>query len=262
VIDAFRSEWVKLRRRGMLIGAGIIVAFALLNMVLTFTMLGSTDERGPGGPALTAAQLSAYHGFDRAFGRGITFIGVVALAIAAIGVASEYSEGTIRNLLVRQPRRLSLLGGKVLALAAFLAAAVLLAYLVSVPVGAAMAPDHGVSTDAWFTAAGWRALASGAGNATIAALGFGLLGAVLGLVIRAPAPALGAGVAYLLPLENLLSAAWRSGNRWLPGQLLQALASGGGDGVSYERATILLALYSLASLAIMFGLFLRRDVLE
>jgi hypothetical protein len=48
-------------------------------------------------------------------------------------------------------------------------------------------------------------------------------------------------VAYALPFELLVSAAWDSGVRWLPGQLLETLAEGGAAMVTYGRATLLLA---------------------
>jgi ABC-type transport system involved in multi-copper enzyme maturation permease subunit len=158
--------------------------------------------------------------------------------------------GGMRNLLVRQPRRVRLLAGKLLAVAGL----VTIAVLVSVAAG------RGLDTGAWTTATGLQALASGAGDLVLATLGWGLLGAALGIVLRSPAPAVGVGVAYALPLEAILTAAWSQGARWLPGQLLGALATGGTADVTYARAAVLLAVYLAIALAAAATLFARRDV--
>ena len=115
---AFISEWVKLRRSGMAVAIAAIVGFAVLTIVLTFTKAESASggSREMFGAPLGVVQLSAADGFARAFARGGTFIGVVALGIVAMNIAAEFSEGTLRNLLVRQPRRIALFGASFLPL--------------------------------------------------------------------------------------------------------------------------------------------------
>ena len=61
----------------------------------------------------------------------------------------------------------------------------------------------------------------------IAALGYGVLGTALAVILRSPAVAITIGVAYALPGEAIISALWDNGDRWLPGQLLSAVAHGG-----------------------------------
>jgi len=77
------------------------------------------------------------------------------------------------------------------------------------------------------------ALGTGFANLLLATLGWGLLGALLALLLRSPAPAVGVGLAYAIPFEELVTAAWSSGERWLPGQLLGVLADGGTATVTY-----------------------------
>ena len=109
-------------------GAGAIVGFAVLTVVLTFTTASTTPvDQGPGGEGLTLAQLAAADGLARTVASAAQFIGVVGLAVFAISIAGEYAQGTLRNLLVRQPGRVRLLAGKLLALASFTAIAVVLA---------------------------------------------------------------------------------------------------------------------------------------
>jgi ABC-2 type transport system permease protein len=168
--------------------------------------------------------------------------------------------GGMRNLLVRQPRRVRLLAGKLLAVAGLVTIAVLVSVATAAGVAFPVAAGRGLDTGAWTTATGLQALASGAGDLVLATLGWGLLGAALGIVLRSPAPAVGVGVAYALPLEAILTAAWSQGARWLPGQLLGALATGGTADVTHARAAVLLAVYLAIALAAAATLFARRDV--
>jgi ABC-2 type transport system permease protein len=262
MLRSFRSEWIKLRRPGMILGgAGTIIGFAILTVVLTLTTASSTPtDQGPGGQSLTLAQLATADGLASILASAATFIGVIALSLFAISIASEYSQGTLRNLLVRQPRRVRLLAGKLLALASFTTIAVLVAGVAAVTVALLVAPAQDISTSAWFTSAGWTALGAGLGNLLLATLGWGLLGTVLALVLRAPAAAVGVGLAYALPGELLVTAAWADGARWLPGQLLDTLAQGGTAAVTYGWAGLLLALYAVVAVVAATTLFTRRDV--
>jgi ABC-2 type transport system permease protein len=261
MLRSFLSEWIKLRRPGMILGgAGTIVGFAILTVVLTLTTASTTPtDQGPGG-GFTLAQLAASDGLAVILATAATFIGVVALSVFAMSIASEYSQGTLRNLLVRQPRRVRLLAGKLLALASFTTIAVVVAGVAAAAVALVIAPAQDISTSAWFTSAGWTALGAGLGNLLLATLGWGLLGTVLALVLRAPAAAVGVGLAYALPGELLVTAAWSDGARWLPGQLLDTLAQGGTAAVTYGWAGLLLALYTIVAVVAGTTLFTRRDV--
>lgn len=259
---SFLSEWIKLRRPGMILGgAGTIVGFAILTVVLSLTTASATPtDQGPGGEGVTLAQLATADGLASILASAATFIGVVALSVFAMSIASEYSQGTLRNLLVRQPRRVRLLAGKLVALASFTTIAVIVAGIAAVATALLVAPTQDISTTAWFTSAGWTALAGGLGNLLLATLGWGLVGALLALVLRAPAAAVGVGLAWALPGELLVTAAWADGARWLPGQLLDALAQGGTAAVTYGWAGLLLALYAVVATVAGTALFTRRDV--
>jgi ABC-2 type transport system permease protein len=261
MLRAFRSEWLKLRRPGMALAAGVIVVLAALSTAITITAVQDTPRRlGPGSGRPTLHELAAADGLARTVERAATLLGVVALATFAVAVAAEYSQSTLRNLLVRQPRRPRLLTGKLLATASFVAIAVLVSVGTAAGVAFLLAAGRGLETGAWTTATGRQALASAAGDLVLATLGWGLLGVALGIVLRSPAPAVGVGVAYALPVEAILTAAWSHGARWLPGQLLEALATGGTADVTYGRAAALLAVYLTVALAAAATLFARRDV--
>ena len=168
---------MKMWRPGMLLGgAGTVVGFTLLTVVLGMLVATETapaEQDGP--PTQTIGQFSAAGGFAEALGGAATFLGVVALAISAISAASEYSKGTIRALLVRQPRRVTLLAGTIAGVLAFLALAVLLAAVLSFAVALLIAPGQGIDPAAWTSTDGLVGSAQAAMNLVLSVLGWGLL---------------------------------------------------------------------------------------
>ena len=254
MIRAYKSEWLKLRRPGMILGGvGAMVAFAILGMVLA--VLRADSGRGD----LTIARLSQPDGFASIMQRTSDFLGIVALGIVAIAVAQEYSHGTLRNLLVREPRRLRLLGGKLLATLTFLMGVVLLATAAALVVGLAIAPGKGIDTSGWL-GSGLRDTVGTTVDVGLATLGYGIFGAMLGLVLRSPAPAVIAGVAWILPLESALTASWNSVGHWLPGQQLTAIVQHGNNISSFTFALALSAAFVMAATIASGAIFQRRDV--
>jgi ABC-2 type transport system permease protein len=258
---AFVSELLKLRRRGLLLGGGGL----LLGFTALFTILGI--ERATAHPALhergfqiSIARLEQPDGLVRGIERGGLLMGIVMLGIFAAAFGAEYTTGALRNLLVREPRRVHFLVGKYLALLVFAVAIVLVACVVSIALAFALAPSKGIDTTAWTSSAGvadtWRAV----WHLIVAALGYGTLGAALAVIFRSPVIALGIAVAWLLPAEAILSNLWTNGQYWLPGQLLENLSSGGSVAVSLARTGATLAVYWIAIAVGTAVLFARRDV--
>jgi len=131
---------------------------------------------------------------------------------------------------------------------------------VSIGIAFAIAPSRGISTSAWASAAGVSAVWTAIWHLVLAALGFGTLGAALAVILRSPVAALAVGVAWILPAESILAAAWADGKYWLPGQLLQNLAAGGSASVPVGRTLITLGVYWVIVAVGTSVLFLRRDV--
>jgi ABC-2 type transport system permease protein len=259
---AFWSEWLKLRRRGMFFAACLVAAGASLVVGLRVGTAGDPSSGGQFGPSaeLNEQALVQADGFARALWVASDLVGAVVLAIFAFSVAAEFSQATIRNLLVREPRRLHLLSGKLLALMTYASAAVGAAVLVALAVATLAAQASGIDSSAWFGTEGLAETAGAGGRLVLATLGWGLLGAVLGLLLRSPTSAVAAGLAYALPVENLLASVWSGGERWLPGSLLETLAEGGSDETSFARAIALLAVYAGSALVLAAVTFERRDV--
>ena len=259
---AFASEWVKLRRRGMLLwGFGGGLFFAVLATVFTIERAVRTFVFPTGhGVRVTFAVLEQPDGLVHGIVDVSPLIGVVALCIFAGAFATEYSQGTLRNLLVREPRRVRLLSGKFLALAVFIGLAVIVEIVVSSAVAFALAPGRGIATGAWTSSAGVNDMLAAALHVYLACVGYGVLGTALGVLLRSPGVAIALGVAFVLPVEAIVvGVIWSAGDRWLPGHLLGALAQGGTDEVSYRHALVTLGVYAAVTAAATLALFRRRD---
>jgi ABC-type transport system involved in multi-copper enzyme maturation permease subunit len=89
------------------------------------------------------------------------FIGAVFLALFAAAVAGEYGQGTLRNLLVRQPRRITVLAGKITALLVFTAVVLAVALIAGLGAAYLIAPGQDVATDRWLSPDGLWAFGSG-----------------------------------------------------------------------------------------------------
>jgi ABC-type transport system involved in multi-copper enzyme maturation permease subunit len=255
---AFRSEWIKLRRRTLLFGTfGGLAAAASLFMVLVFTQAG---VRNGGNDLPSLSQLAQPNGLIHGLDRAIVLLGIVAFGIAATQIASEYSLGTLRQLLVRQPRRAGLLSGKFLAVVSFLVCAVAFAALVALGVALLMAAARHVPVNAWFSSAGAGDLLRALGDLLLGVVGFATLGLVVGLFLRSSVFAVIIGFAYLLPVEALIVRIFPSTSRWLPGQLLQSVGSGGGEGSTFGRSLLISLLYLAVVSGAALVSFSRRDV--
>jgi ABC-2 type transport system permease protein len=254
------SEWLKLRRLGML-GALAAGALALCVGTVVAVATAGSSSRGVGGATgPTIDELTSSHGLADALGVSSTLVGVVALAVSAAAWATEYTHGTLRHLLAWEPRRLRLLAGSWIGVAAAIAGSVVVACVIACAAGVVAAGMYGYATSAWFTAQGAAALVAAVGNLAVAAIGWSLFGTVLAVAFRTPAAAIGVGVAYALPVEAILEGVADGMNRWLPGELLTALAVGGNDDVGYGAALATLAAYAALAAGWALWAFQRTDV--
>ena len=261
----FLATWITLRRRTLLWGtyattAALLALFTAVIFLNTSDSAATTQEGAPPGAGVTRADLVASGGLLQGLTSGATFVGVIALSVAAAAVAGQYTTGTLRNLLIRQPRRLRLLAGTWAALATFVVGAVLLAAVVAALVAVALAGPRDVDTSAWFTADAWGEHLRSVGQVALSGLGFATLGAALGVLLRTSVLAVSLGLAWLLPVETILSGTIDDADRWLPGQLLAAVASGGTATVSLAAALTTVVAYVVVAAGAAGTSFVRRDV--
>jgi ABC-2 type transport system permease protein len=136
--------------------------------------------------------------------------------------------------------------------------AVLVSALVSVVAAYIFAPLGPVDTSAWTFFPG--ALMADIAQVAGAVVGYGLIGTVLGLALRTPIPAVAVGIGWLLPLETVLTATVEESARWLPGQILSAVAVGGTADISVGTGFVTLAAYVIVGVVAATTRFVRGDV--
>ena len=263
MINAFKSELIRVRKTARTT-ALVMIVMAL--MVTTFIFIGFEPVRGGpegGEPSLAAAaDLSVVGGNLEGLTFAATFLGIAALSMFALSVARDYEKGTIRLLLVGQPRRAVLLGGKLLALIAVTVGGVAVATAGAVGLSYVLAPIYEIDTALWATAAGWSAVWSALTNLAIATSIWGLIGAALAMMTRSAATSITARLAYLMIGESLIGIVWDTASQWLPSGILSAFTSGGTAFVSYSKSAWLLVGYAAVSLGILFMVMQRRDVTD
>jgi ABC-type transport system involved in multi-copper enzyme maturation permease subunit len=214
---------------------------------------------------ITREVLALSSGITIGFSNSAGLLGLVALCVFAAQTAQEYTYGTLRNLLVREPRRIRLLLGKYLAMSIFALISVIISAITSVALAFALSGTAKVETAAWQTAQARMDLIETFGNVLISTIGYGTIGMVLGLVLRSPISSISIGVGWLLVVESIVSIAWSPSADWLPGSLLGIVAAGGSplgvsETLSYTEALMRVsALLLVAALATLFT-FRRRDV--
>lgn len=261
IAASFRSEWLKLRRKTLLLSAFLgLAAAASLFVVLIFS---NAPAHGDGGGLPSLQQLARPGGLVFGLTRATFLLGVVAFGTAAAQTAGEYSLGTLRQLLVRQPRRVTLLAGKLLAVVTFMVLATAFAALVAFLAANAMARSRGVPTGAWFTGTGFGDLLRALGNIELAVIGYSILGLVIGQFLRSAVAAVIAGFAWLLVIEQFILTRIVPGTApWLPGISLSTVAGGGNADlrVSYSHGLIVAVIYLAAAVTAAAVTFARRDV--
>ena len=172
-----------------------------------------------------------------------SLLGIIAYCVFAAQTAQEYTYGTLRNLLVRQPGRLRLLAGKLISMKLFALLMVFISGVVAIAIAYFLAPGAEVVTNLWFTSDGWSQIIHTFISVAISVVGFGILGMIMGLLLRSPISSIAIGVLWILIIESLLGAVKSSTLDWLPGNQLQVIAMGGTPQVSYSHGMTLAAIY-------------------
>jgi ABC-2 type transport system permease protein len=257
IMGAFLSEWIKLRRPSLLVAT--YVGLAAAASAFTILMFTQATKRGDGGlPSL--GQLAQPNGLIHGLSRATILLGIVAFGIAASQIASEYSLGTLRQLLVRQPRRSILLAGKYAGVLTFLALALVFAAAVATVVAFAMAHSRHVPTGAWTSSAGISDLTRALGDLALAVVGYASLGLAVGLFLRSSVFAVILGFAWLLPVEGIIMRIFPATTPWLPGSALTIVGEGGTSTVSYGHSLLVSLAYVLVAVVASIVAFIRRDV--
>lgn len=250
MINVCRAEVATFVRRRVLV-ATVLATVVFAAVVSLAVFLSAEAAVGPTQDgASTIQSLSAAGGGTEAFSAGISFVGLFVMVAFITRLAGEFSHGTLRTVLMKEPRRLRVVLGKMLALLVFTAAVLLIAEALTFAASVLMAPGQGVDTSAWYGLDSLREAAGdyAAGLSSMSAWSF--YGMTLALVLRSVPIAVGVGVAWAGPLEHITEQSWQTASRWFPGLQLEALAAGGTGDVSYQRALFLTIMYVAVAVAL------------
>jgi hypothetical protein len=261
---AFRAELVKILRRRVLLIVGLaVLVFAVGGAaIVTAAAEPAATATAARGTEVTIEALSEPGGGTEVFRRAVSFAGFFVFVVFVGAVAVEFGRGTFRTMLLRQPRRLQLLAGKMAALLAFAALVLGAAQVLTWVAARLMAPSNDIATSEWISVDG---LGVGVGDYAVLlfwVVGYALLGMTLAVLVRSVPIALGIGIAWAGPIEHLLADAFDAANRFFPGLLLEAFAAGRTVDVTGERAFLTIAIYTAAASALAGATFARRDAVS
>jgi len=255
------AELVKLRRPSLSLSTMAAVTFITgLITSLLYLLVDSPTGNAREGARISREVLQLPSGLSLSFSNAAGLLGIVALCVFAAQTAQEYTYGTLRNLLVRQPSRMKILFGKLGAMKLFAIVMVTLSAILGFTLSYILAGVKDVSTAAWGTSDAKADVLRTFINVLISTIGFGIFGMILGLLFRSPISAISIGVIWNLIVEALLSVFVKSLSNYFPGQLLSVVAQGGTKDISYKYALFTSYGILLSGLAIVAFLFKRRDV--
>lgn len=268
-----KAELHKMIRRG----ANWFMLGIALTLGLTFAYLvpyagfAGNDSDMPNADRGLAAMLPAEF-VGNSIGGLPFFTGAIGLILGALVVGSEYGWGTWKTVLTQGPSRLTVFGGKLVALS--------VAGLVLVGSGLAMSAAASAVVasveDQTMDWPGFTEIAAGLGAGWLIAMMWTMMGVALAVATRGVAIAIGFGLVWMLAIQNLLISIaaplidWiADAQEWLPGPVAGSLveslgASSSTPGVqalvSQEHAYAVVCGYLLVFGVLSAVLLRRRDV--
>jgi hypothetical protein len=208
----------------------------------------------------TIAALTGQGGGTEAFAVGASFIGFFVFVTFIALISTEFSGGTYRALLLRDPHRLRVIVGKLAGMLLVGAAAVAVAEMATFVLSLVLAPTQDIATTRWFgldsVVDAGRDYATVLGGVT----GWAIFGTMLAVIFRSAPLALGVGFAWAGPFENITVDSWSTGYRLFPGQVLGSLIRGGTAELGIGRAVVTALLYTAVAATVALVLVTRRDV--
>jgi hypothetical protein len=260
IIHAQLVRLVRGRTIAVLVGATLL--FAVLTSLTVFGTASSEPSIGPASRrgSISLSALERASGGTEAFAIGASFTGFLVFVTFIAVIATEFSGGTWRALLLRDPHRRRVLVGTVAALLVLAAATVALAEVFTFVMSWLVAPANDVATTEWLTLSG---LSSALGNyLTVLAgvAGWAVFGTTLAVIFRSAPLALGVGFAWAGPFENIVVDSWDAGYRLFPGQVLGSLIRGGTAELAMSRAVLTGLIYVGGAALVALTLVSRRDV--
>jgi ABC-2 type transport system permease protein len=202
---SYRAEMIKLTRwpAMWILGAVLLVLAQVFGYLIPYV-----GYRSGGGSGFAAGQTAAQLLADVLPGRLIpntlggfpVFAGAIALTIGALVGGSEYGWGTLKTMLTQRPARSSVLAGKLLSIVTAILVLVLAVFALNAVWSWVIAATEDRPAN-WPTL---LELGRGIGAGWLILGVWSLVGAVLGILFRSTALAVGLGLVWALAVENLV----------------------------------------------------------
>jgi len=258
IVKAELMRLVHRRTVWILLGAALVFAIvATLTVFASAKSAGIANSRRGG---TTIAELAGSGGATQAFAVGASFAGFLVFVTFIAVVAAEFSGGTFRALLIRDPHRLRVIVGKVVGLLLVAAGVAAAAEIFSGVLSIVVAPMKDVDTSAWLSVGGVGHAVRDYLTVMVGVAGWAVFGSTLAVIFRSAPIALGVGFAWAGPFENIVVDSWGAGYRFFPGQVLASLIRGGTSELAMGRALLTAMLYAGLAGLVALTVVARRDV--
>ena len=268
MIAALRSELFLLNRiRTWAITGLVTVAFtatATIILITTATPASTAPgaNRPGGGTGIPLEQFNGPGGATAAVSWAIYGFGFLLLLTAFTSrIGNDFTKGTFRTALLQHPNRWSLIAGKMSALMIMVAALVVVGFATGAVTATIIAPSQNLDTTSWFSAAALAETANEFARTIGWAFAWALIATTLAVIVRSVPIALGIGIFWFGPIENVIGEEQLFALRWFPGLLLQQVVSASPNAtVSTTTAMLTLAAYGLIAATIVAIGFRQLDV--
>ena len=137
----------------LLVAAAPPLVFAVVATLTVFSVGRGDGRRGPGAAARRWPRRTGDGGGTEAFAVGASFAGFFVFVTFIALIAAEFSGGTFRALLLRDPHRLRVIVGKLAGILLVAAGAVALVEACTFALSLVVAPAQDIATAAWFSLA-------------------------------------------------------------------------------------------------------------
>ena len=215
MIAVFRSQWLLLNRPRMwAVASAITVAFTVAATALGIT---TAEPARAGGGGLTLEALTGPGGATAGVIWAVSFGAILMLVAFISTTGNEFGRGTFRTSLLQRPGRATLITGKMAALMTVTLTLMLGALVVGWATATIIAPAADVDTAGWFGLDAVREATVDFVRLAAWAFGHALFGTLIAVVCRSTPIALGIGVVWFGPVENILSDDLEWAFDWFPG---------------------------------------------
>jgi len=260
ILNAFRSEWILLNRKKLWLVLGVITT--LYTVAATALVISTAEpllQQSEGGLALEA--LVGAGGATTAVIFSIAFGFMLVLATFISSTGNEFTRGTLRAALTFQSNRVSLMAGKFAARVLVAAILMAAALVIGAITAAVVARAQDIGTGGWF---GLDALGNAVEDyvrAIAYVVGFAVIGTTTAVLVRSTPIALGIGLLWFGPIENVIGEGRDWAERWFPGMVIRSiLQPQAADAVATPSALATLGVYAVVCAAVIAIVMSRRDV--